>query len=158
MADRIGVINKGGLMLVEEKEELMKKFGKKQLTLHLQAPLTADPGGARAAGASSSRARARISSTRSTAASGIDIPTLLQRMSELSIVIKDLQTQQSSLEDIFVSLVSERRERSGTPCTAARIAANAHAPRRASSSTATASGRSTSSRSRGRCARWCRAW
>jgi ABC-2 type transport system ATP-binding protein len=89
MADRIGVINKGTLMLVEDKKELMKKLGKKQLTLHLKADgndlvYTVD------------------------GADSVDISTLLKRLSELSIVIKDLQTHQSSLEDIFVNLVTER--------------------------------------------------
>ena len=66
------------------------------------------PARARALGPRAEDRRAWIWCTPSTAPSGIDISALLQRMSELSIVIKDLQTQQSSLEDIFVSLVSER--------------------------------------------------
>jgi ABC-2 type transport system ATP-binding protein len=107
MADRIGVINKGNLVLVEDKKTLMKKLGKKQLTLHLQTPLQQIP-----AGLSdwSLELKADGSDLVYTvdSASSVDISALLKRMAEESIVIKDLQTHQSSLEDIFVTLVSER--------------------------------------------------
>ncbi len=105
MADRIGVINKGELILVEDKHALMKKLGTRQLVLHLAAPLTAVP---EALSPWSLELRAggyelvhTVGGHRS-----IDVSTLLKRMSELSIDIHDLQTHQSSLEDIFVSLVS----------------------------------------------------
>jgi ABC-2 type transport system ATP-binding protein len=107
MADRVGVINKGGLILVEEKEALMKKFGKKQLTLHLKAPMIEIPAALapwRLELKDDGHALVRTFE----GGAGIDIPLLLQRMSELSIEIKDLETHQSSLEDIFVSLVSDR--------------------------------------------------
>ena len=107
MADRIGVINKGALVLVEDKQKLMKKLGKKQLTLHLQTPLKSIP-----ADLASWNLELKTEGTdliyTADSADGVDISKLLKRLSELSIVIKDLQTQQSSLEDIFVSLVSER--------------------------------------------------
>ncbi len=107
MADRVGVINKGGLILVEEKEALMKKFGKKQLTLHLKEPMARIPHELAPWGLElKNRGEYLVLTVEGTGA--FDIPALLQRMGELSIVIKDLQTQQSSLEDIFVSLVSER--------------------------------------------------
>jgi ABC-2 type transport system ATP-binding protein len=107
MADRVGVINKGGLILVEEKEALMKKFGKKQLTLHLKEPMARIPDELAPWGLElKNLGEYLVLTVEGTAA--FDIPALLQRMGELSIVIKDLQTQQSSLEDIFVSLVSER--------------------------------------------------
>ena len=108
MADRIGVISKGELILVEEKTELMKKLGKKQMTLHLQEPMGAIP-----AGLNDWRLVLKDSGTVleynfDANEEGTGIPTLLRRLSELGIGFKDLQTQQSSLEDIFVSLVSER--------------------------------------------------
>ena len=107
MADRIGVINKGTLVLVEDKKKLMKKLGKKQLTLHLQTPLERIPA---ELGSWNLELKTEGMDLIYTAesADGVDISKLLERLSELSIVIKDLQTQQSSLEDIFVSLVSER--------------------------------------------------
>jgi ABC-2 type transport system ATP-binding protein len=107
MADRIGVINKGNLVLVEDKKTLMKKLGKKQLTLHLQRPLQQVPAGLADWGLELKADGNDLVYTVDSASS-IDISALLQRMAEESIVIKDLQTQQSSLEDIFVNLVSER--------------------------------------------------
>jgi ABC-2 type transport system ATP-binding protein len=107
MADRIGVINKGTLVLVEDKQRLMKKLGKKQLTLHLQTPLQRIPGELASWNLDLKTDGMDLIYT-ADSADGVDISKLLQRLSELSIVIKDLQTQQSSLEDIFVSLVSER--------------------------------------------------
>jgi ABC-2 type transport system ATP-binding protein len=107
MADRIGVINKGTLMLVEGKKELMKKLGKKQLTLHLQRPLQQIPAELKSWDLELKCAGTDLVYTVDSAAS-IDISSLLRRLSELSIEIRDLQTQQSSLEDIFVKLVSER--------------------------------------------------
>ena len=107
MADRIGVINQGGLILVEEKKELMKKLGKRQLTLHLQQPLTSIPV---ELAPWSLELKGNGSDLVYTVDGNcnMDISTLLKRMSDSSISIKDLQTHQSSLEDIFVSLVSTR--------------------------------------------------
>jgi ABC-2 type transport system ATP-binding protein len=107
MADRIGVINKGTLMLVEDKKELMKKLGKKQLTLHLQTPLQRIPAELRS-WALELKADGNDLVYTVDGSDSVDISTLLKRLSELSIVIKDLQTHQSSLEDIFVKLVTER--------------------------------------------------
>jgi ABC-2 type transport system ATP-binding protein len=107
MADRIGVINKGALILVEEKKELMKKLGKKQLTLHLKEPLRQIPLEL-AAWALELKADGHDLVYTVDGSNSIDISSLLKRMSELAIVIKDLQTHQSSLEDIFVELVSSR--------------------------------------------------
>ncbi|MGC2032131.1 MAG: ABC transporter ATP-binding protein [Steroidobacteraceae bacterium] len=107
MADRIGVINKGALILVEEKQQLMKKLGKKQLTLHLQEPLRRIPPELASWGLELKSDGHDLLYTVD-GANSIDISSLLKRMSELSIVIKDLQTHQSSLEDIFVELVSPR--------------------------------------------------
>jgi ABC-2 type transport system ATP-binding protein len=107
MADRIGVINKGALILVEEKKELMKKLGKKQLTLHLKEPLRQIPIELAAWGLELKADGHDLVYTVD-GGNNIDISSLLKRMSELLIVIKDLQTHQSSLEDIFVELVSVR--------------------------------------------------
>jgi ABC-2 type transport system ATP-binding protein len=107
MADRIGVINKGNLVLVEEKKTLMKKLGKKQLTLHLQTPLQQVPPGLADWGLELKADGNDLVYT-ADSSSTMDISALLRRMAEESIVIKDLQTHQSSLEDIFVGLVSER--------------------------------------------------
>jgi len=107
MADRIGVINKGALILVEEKEALMQKFGKKQLTLHLKEPMAQVPAELAHWGLELQSGGEDLVYTVD-GTGGMDISTLLKRMSELSIVIKDLQTRQSSLEEIFVSLVSDR--------------------------------------------------
>jgi ABC-2 type transport system ATP-binding protein len=109
MADRIGVIHKGELIVVEEKTELMKKLGKKQLTLNLQEPLAAIP-----LELSDWRLALRANGyeleyTFDSNGERLGIPTLLKRLGELGIGFKDLNTRQSSLEDIFVSLVSDRK-------------------------------------------------
>ncbi len=106
MADRIGVINKGALIVVEEKTQLMKKLGKKQLTLHLHEPLQRLPPELDSWGLELKADGHDLVYTVD-GANSIDISALLKRISELSIVVKDLQTRQSSLEDIFVELVSE---------------------------------------------------
>jgi ABC-2 type transport system ATP-binding protein len=106
MADRIGVINKGVLILVEKKAELMKKLGKKHLTLHLQEPIRRVPPELESWGLELKSEGHDLVYTVD-GANSIAISALLNRMGELSIVVKDLQMQQSSLEDIFVKLVSE---------------------------------------------------
>jgi ABC-2 type transport system ATP-binding protein len=108
MADRIGVINKGELILVEEKTRLMRKLGKKQLTVQLLEPMQAVPAGL-ADWSLVLRADGNVLEyTFDAAEENVGIPALLRRMGELGIGFKDLQTEQSSLEDIFVSLVHER--------------------------------------------------
>jgi ABC-2 type transport system ATP-binding protein len=107
MADRVGVINKGGLVLVEEKTELMKKLGKKQLTLYLREPMPSIPAEL-AEWRLELRADGQELLYTLDANTSTSISSLLQRMNQLSIPYKDLNTHQSSLEDIFVSLVSER--------------------------------------------------
>jgi ABC-2 type transport system ATP-binding protein len=107
MADRIGVINKGNLVLVEDKRTLMKKLGKKQVTLHLHSPLQQVPPALADWGLELKANGSDLVYTVDSASS-IDISALLQRVADESIVIKDLQTHQSSLEDIFVTLVSDR--------------------------------------------------
>ena len=108
MADRIGVINHGELMLVEDKKTLMAKLGRKQLVLHLRDPLDAIPNAL--AGLPLERADDGhdLVYTFDAQAEETGIPALLRRLADLGIEFKDLQTRQSSLEDIFVSLVRQR--------------------------------------------------
>jgi ABC-2 type transport system ATP-binding protein len=108
MADRIGVISQGELIVVEDKNRLMRKLGKKQLTLHLQEPMTSIPAGFEAWKLALNAGGLELEYTFDASEEQTGIPALLRRLSELGIGFKDLNTRQSSLEDIFVSLVSER--------------------------------------------------
>jgi ABC-2 type transport system ATP-binding protein len=108
MADRIGVVRKGELIVVEEKSTLMKKLGKKQLTLHLREPLTNIPAELAPWNLVLRNDGADLEYSFLATEEHGAVPALLQRMSELGIDYKDLNTRQSSLEDIFVSLVSDR--------------------------------------------------
>jgi ABC-2 type transport system ATP-binding protein len=108
MADRIGVINKGELIVVEEKAKLMKKLGKKQLTLNLQEPMAAIPPELAEWPLALRAGGHELEYTFDGHEERTGIPTLLKRLAELGIGFRDLNTRQSSLEDIFVSLVSER--------------------------------------------------
>jgi len=108
MADRIGVINKGEIVIVEEKAELFRKLGQKRLTLDLQRRLDALPaslGGHRLTLASNGH---QLVYTYDTQSERTGIAALLNDLSEAGIRFKDLSTQQSSLEDIFVGLVSQK--------------------------------------------------
>src|SRR5688500_8784456 len=103
MADRIGVINKGELMLVEETIKLMKKLGKKQLTLNLLEPLASIPLELSDWDLALKAGGTELEYTFDADQERAGIPALLQRVSDLHIRLKDLNTRQSSLEDIFVS-------------------------------------------------------
>jgi ABC-2 type transport system ATP-binding protein len=105
MADRIGVISKGELIVVEEKAELMRKLGKKQLTLHLQEPLTAVPTGLNGYDLALANDGAELVYTFDAQAENTGIANLLRQLNERGVDFKDLQTEQSSLEEIFVNLV-----------------------------------------------------
>jgi ABC-2 type transport system ATP-binding protein len=105
MADRIGVINKGEIILVENKVELMRKLGKKQLTLHLQGALDAVPASLERYRLELSKDKGDLIYTYDTQGEQTSIATLLDDLDKAGIRFKDLQTTQSSLEDIFVSLV-----------------------------------------------------
>jgi ABC-2 type transport system ATP-binding protein len=105
MADRIGVINKGEIILVEEKKELMRKLGKKQLTLQLQAPISGLPASLADFNVTLSGDGGEVVYTYDTQAERTGITRLLAALSEADIRFRDLSTEQSSLEDIFVSLV-----------------------------------------------------
>ena len=107
MADRVGVISKGGLILVEEKTALMKKLGRKQLTLNLLKPMRSVPAELLAWRLDLSADGKELEYTFD-AHEETNIYALLRRLGELSIVFTDMNTRQRSLEDIFVSLVSDR--------------------------------------------------
>ena len=109
MADRIGVINKGEIILVEEKAELMRKLGKKQLTLQLQQKLVALPAELSAFKLSIGEDGSTLIYDYDTKAERTGVATLLGELSRAGLQIRDLQTTQSSLEDIFVGLVSDRQ-------------------------------------------------
>ncbi|MEO7008064.1 MAG: ABC transporter ATP-binding protein, partial [Caldimonas sp.] len=109
MADRIGVISKGELILVEDKAELMRKLGRKQLTLQLQQPLQQVPAALAGYALALSEGGAELTYTYDTQGGRVGITALLQDLAGAGIAFKDLQTTQSSLEDIFVSLVKEDR-------------------------------------------------
>jgi ABC-2 type transport system ATP-binding protein len=108
MADRIGVISGGELILVEEKAALMRKLGTKQLTLHLQEPLAALPGGLASEPLELAASGAELIYTFDAQAEQTGIADLIRRLAGHGIDFKDLQTRESSLEDIFVSLVRSR--------------------------------------------------
>ena len=108
MADRVGVISRGEIILVEEKAELMRKLGRKQLTLQLQAPLQRLPPELDAHRLELARGGTELVYTYDTRGERTGITALLRDLSAAGIRFKDLQTSQSSLEDIFVGLLRER--------------------------------------------------
>jgi len=105
MADRIGVINKGEIILVEEKTALMEKLGKKELILQLQQALAALPAALSSYALTLSNEGKTLTYTFHAEHDRAKIATLLRDLAELGIEFKDLQTRESSLEDIFVNLV-----------------------------------------------------
>jgi ABC-2 type transport system ATP-binding protein len=109
MADRVGVINKGELVLVEEKRALMQKLGKKQLTLHLLEQLREVPPQLARYGLNLAHDGRELVYTYDTTAERTGITGLLDDLGAAGIGFKDLQTTQSSLEDIFVDLVRGER-------------------------------------------------
>jgi ABC-2 type transport system ATP-binding protein len=110
MADRIGVISKGELILVEEKSALVKKLGKKQLTVELEQPMAEVPAELAAWNLVLKPGGHTLQREFDAADASAGVAPLLKRLGELGIGFKDVNTQQSSLEDIFVSLVHERRQ------------------------------------------------
>ena len=109
MADRIGVIHKGEIILVEDKAELMRKLGKKQLTLQLHQKLAEIPAELSAFRLSIGEDGGTLVYDYDTKAERTGVATLLGELSRVGLRIRDLQTTQSSLEDIFVGLVSDKR-------------------------------------------------
>ena len=108
MADRIGVISKGELVVVEEKATLMEKLGKKQLTLHLRNPLDIIPEGLNGYPLELADNGLALIYTYDVQQEDTGIADLMRRLNEQGIDFKDLKSKQSSLEDIFVSLVKEQ--------------------------------------------------
>jgi ABC-2 type transport system ATP-binding protein len=106
MADRIGVINKGEIIVVEEKDALLRKLGKRKLTLHLVRPLEAIPAELAGRKLELSHGGSVLEYTFDKGQEA-DIASLLRQLGELHIEFKDLQSTESSLEEIFVSLVKE---------------------------------------------------
>jgi ABC-2 type transport system ATP-binding protein len=108
MADRIGIINHGEIVLVEEKSALMRKLGRKQLTLHLRTPLERLPESVARPGLEIAPSGLDLVYTFDTQGEDAGIAELLAALAQEGIAFKDLQTEQSSLEDIFVSLVRKQ--------------------------------------------------
>lgn len=109
MADRIGVINKGEIILIEDKNELMRKLGQKQLTLHLQKKLDAVPPELSAYNLRLAADGMELVFTYDSQVERTGITGLLTDLNRAGLRFRDLQTTQSSLEDIFVGLVSDRQ-------------------------------------------------
>ena len=110
MADRIGVINRGELIVVEDKDVLMRKLGKKQLTLTLQHPLQTVPGALSRWPLELSGEGQTLTYTFDTQTEETGIAELLRTLHAQGIDFKDLQSSESSLEDIFVSLVHNKKQ------------------------------------------------
>jgi len=109
MADRIGVINKGEIILVERKDELMRKLGRKQLILHLAKKLDTVPPELCAHNLALANSGGDLVFTYDTQAERTGVTALLAALNNADIRFRDLRTEQSSLEDIFVGLVSDRK-------------------------------------------------
>jgi ABC-2 type transport system ATP-binding protein len=114
MADRVGVINGGKLLLVEEKAELMKKLGKREMDIALVDPINALPGELDEWHLSIEDEGKRLRYVFDAQAERTGIPSLLRKLGDLGIAFKDLETHKSSLEDIFVDLVENPREAAET--------------------------------------------
>src|SRR5690606_10659299 len=111
MADRIGVISKGEIILVERKADLMHKLGKKQLTLHLQKPLAAIPGElAGNRNLTLANDGKDLVFTYDTQGERTGVTALLTELNRLDIRLRDLQTTQSSLEEIVIDLVKQNEQ------------------------------------------------
>ena len=108
MADRVGVIRKGKLILVEETRALMKKLGRKHLTLHLVTPLASVPDSLSSWALTLTGNGHELVYTFDASVEHRAVPALLNALREAGIEFVDLNTRQSSLEEIFVDLVSER--------------------------------------------------
>jgi ABC-2 type transport system ATP-binding protein len=109
MADRVGVISNGEIILIEDKEKLMRKLGKKLLTLHLERPLEYIPSELAAYQLNLSSDGSQLIYTYETEGERVTIISLLNALSEEGIEFKDIQTTQSSLENIFVNLIKDEQ-------------------------------------------------
>ncbi len=113
MADRVGVITGGRLILVEQKDELIKKLGRKTLTLNLVEPLGAIPEELAQWKLALAGEGNELVYEFDSRAEATGVPSLLRRMTDIGVQFKDLHTRQSSLEDIFVGLVHESNDAKG---------------------------------------------
>ncbi|NNF23822.1 MAG: ABC transporter ATP-binding protein [Rhodobacteraceae bacterium] len=107
IADRVGIISKGQILLVEEKSALMKRMGKKTMRIDLQSPISALPEALGDRGLEIEDDGHSLLYTYDTAATRTGITTLLQALSDAGITLRDIHTNQNSLEDIFVELVKD---------------------------------------------------
>lgn len=107
IADRIGVINKGELLLVEDKHVLMQKLGEKQLVIEIKTPIESIPAALDHYALRLDHSGTQLTYTYSTDGDGTRITQLLQQVNDAGLQLKDLQTTQSSLEDIFVNVLAE---------------------------------------------------
>jgi ABC-2 type transport system ATP-binding protein len=107
MADRVGIIQHGKIVLVEDKVTLMRKLGKKRLTMRIEPALTALPSNLSARGVTLGGGGTELTYVYDPGGSRDAVPALLQEVRDAGIGLKDLETTQSSLEDIFVNLVRE---------------------------------------------------
>jgi ABC-2 type transport system ATP-binding protein len=110
IADRIGVINKGQILLVEEKTALMTRLGQKELRIELQEPVSALPLALRHRNLRLEEGGEVLVYDYDTKGDRTGIATLIQEISAAGLVLRDLQTRQNSLEDIFVGLVTDRED------------------------------------------------
>lgn len=108
MADRVAVIDKGQIMLIEKKEDLMQKMGRKTLTVHLAEPVAAIPAALAEFDLELTGEGSKVNYTYDTRADRTGITKLLAEMSAAGLQLADLETKQSSLEEIFVGLVKEK--------------------------------------------------
>ena len=108
IADRVGVINNGELLLVDDKQRLMHQLGKKQLSIELKQPVDELPASLAAYNLETSGGGSCLTYTYDTQSDRTGITALLQAVHEAGLSLKDIKTSQSSLEEIFVSLVSTR--------------------------------------------------
>ena len=111
IADRVGVISDGRLLIIDEKQNLMSTLGKKQLMVDLRAPITEIPASMSSFDLELSADGQRLTYTFDTQGERTGITSLLQAVGEAGLGLKDLNTSQSSLEDIFVNLVNTDNER-----------------------------------------------
>ena len=109
IADRIGVINHGQILLVEDKKALMAKLGRKQMTVELAEPLPAVPDTLSSYGLTLSEGGERLVYEFDSSGERTGISSLLSALSQAGLRVRDISTEQSSLEDIFVELVGEGR-------------------------------------------------
>ena len=110
MADRIGIINHGQLVLVEDKERLMRQLGKRRLTIQLQQPLTELPDALRSDALTLSEDRCALVYSFDAQSEQTGVSELLRELARQGIEIKDVNSSQSSLEDIFVGLVERSNQ------------------------------------------------